>query len=542
MAISPLTPSLCELHLKVVQAALDCVDRLLRDLCQRDLPFGGKIMLLGGDFRQILPVMTETSAPEVVANTILNHYTMRNGIFAKYSLSENMRLKRDLRDSGNHREWLLQVGEGEVQAALQLHPLAIPLPRHLCMPAGQPVEDLVRWAYPDLAAKVIQAVSGDSPGAADAWFRERAILTPRNDEARRINEVVLNDLDASTEFISVSLDRIKDPEGEDSASFPEEFLHTLQPSGFPPHKLRLRAGAVVILLRNLDKGRGLCNGVRMLVLKTGPKILDVRVISGPAAGSRVFLPRIPFLSKEGEMPFLLRRRQFPVTLAWAMTIHKAQGQSLAVCGVLLERPVFTHGQLYVSASRATSAGGLKFWLGEEEGHGHDHEGDFADGPHTHNVVFRSIFELIACGSSGPTSGPAMVDTDPDQRQSSPSTQRAIDPSAVEAYVVHEGWQEFQEHEELKASEEDALHRRLNHPRFIETMHEDVPSCGAVLTIDSEVAGDLVQQSLDQRAQSLGFSASEWWEISQRPIVDQLSLLQSEEAPLTVGAASSGAGL
>ena len=46
------------------------------------------------------------------------------------------------------------------------------------------------------------------------------------------------------------------------------------------------------------------------------------------------------------------RRQFPIRLAFAMTINKAQGQSLKRVGIYLKRPVFAHGQLYVALSRA----------------------------------------------------------------------------------------------------------------------------------------------------------------------------------------------
>ena len=72
--------------------ALDCVDRLLRDLMGSKLPFGGKIIVLGGDFRQILPVVPRAHEAEIVANTILHHYTMHDGTFQKYTLTENMRL------------------------------------------------------------------------------------------------------------------------------------------------------------------------------------------------------------------------------------------------------------------------------------------------------------------------------------------------------------------------------------------------------------------------------------------------------------------
>ena len=52
-----------------------------------------------------------------------------------------------------------------------------------------------------------------------------------------------------------------------------------------------------------------------------------------------------------DLPFNFKRLQFQVRLAFAMTIYKAQGQSLEVCGLDLEQPCFSYGQLYVACSR-----------------------------------------------------------------------------------------------------------------------------------------------------------------------------------------------
>ena len=62
-------------------AALDCVDRLLRDLTGDSRPFGGKVILLGGDFRQLLPVVPGAHEPEIVANTVLHDYFCMKAIW-----------------------------------------------------------------------------------------------------------------------------------------------------------------------------------------------------------------------------------------------------------------------------------------------------------------------------------------------------------------------------------------------------------------------------------------------------------------------------
>ena len=116
-----------------------------------------------------------------------------------------------------------------------------------------------------------------------------------------------------------------------------------------------------MLLRNLDAAAGLVNGVRMTFVNALPRVLDCLILSGSARtrGQRVYIPRITLAPKLPDLPFVLRRRQFPVKLAWAMTINKAQGQSLAQVAVHLPSPVFSHGQLYVALSRAGASANIK---------------------------------------------------------------------------------------------------------------------------------------------------------------------------------------
>ena len=72
-------------------------------------------------------------------------------------------------------------------------------------------------------------------------------------------------------------------------------------------------------------------------------------MTGNAKGEDVFIPRIPLISQDLIVDF--KRLQFPVRLAYAITINKAQGQLLRVAGLQLTTPCFAHGQLYVAFSR-----------------------------------------------------------------------------------------------------------------------------------------------------------------------------------------------
>jgi len=137
--------------------------------------------------------------------------------------------------------------------------------------------------------------------------------------------------------------------------YPSEFLNTLTPNGLPPHVLKLKVGCPIILLRNIDPANGLCNGTRLVVRGFQRNTIDAEIVLGQHAGKRVFLPRIPLCPFDDEMfPFQFKRKQFLIRLSFAMTVNKSQGQTIPNVGVYLPDPVFSHGQLYVSMSRATA--------------------------------------------------------------------------------------------------------------------------------------------------------------------------------------------
>lgn len=90
--------------------------------------------------------------------------------------------------------------------------------------------------------------------------------------------------------------------------------------------------------------------------------LDCEVLTGASTGQRILIPRLNLKSSGTLLPFSLQRIQFPVILAFAMSINKSQGQSLKKVAPYLPQPVFSHGQLYVAASRTKSFDGLRYIL------------------------------------------------------------------------------------------------------------------------------------------------------------------------------------
>ena len=122
-------------------------------------------------------------------------------------------------------------------------------------------------------------------------------------------------------------------------------MNSLAPSGLPSHELVLKLNCPTILLRYIDPTKGLCNGTRLTCYAFQPNVIDAEIDVGDH-GKRVFIPRIPLKPYENaKFHFPFKRTQFPIRLSFAVTINKAQGQTLNFVGIYLPQSVFAHGHL-----------------------------------------------------------------------------------------------------------------------------------------------------------------------------------------------------
>ncbi|CAI0399977.1 unnamed protein product [Linum tenue] len=258
----------------------------------------------------------------------------------------------------------------------------IPIPP-VCLlpPSSEPTSTICDHIYTDFSRSYHQA----------SYLTARAIVTPTNKNVTEINDHMLERVRGKTHSY-FSADAIhsdsKDCQRLED-EYPPEFLNTLSFSGFPDHEIGLKIFAPVMLLRNLNPEIGLCNGTRIMVTYLTTYVIKGLIMGGAYAGSVVAIPRIVVNIDNRNWPFILKRRQFPVRLCYAMTINKSQGQTLDRVGVFLPKPVFSHGQLYVAVSRVRSAEGLKFLIENE---------DHIPAGYTRNIVYNETFDSLG-GSS-----------------------------------------------------------------------------------------------------------------------------------------------
>ena len=103
------------------------------------------------------------------------------------------------------------------------------------------------------------------------------VLATNNDDVDRINEMASRMLGGET-FNLDSFDRNLD---DIDVPYPVEVLNSIKQHGIPPHRISVRVGQPLIVMRNIDVGRGICNGTRVLLLQVMNELLKVRLLSGP---------------------------------------------------------------------------------------------------------------------------------------------------------------------------------------------------------------------------------------------------------------------
>ncbi|KAK9665931.1 hypothetical protein RND81_14G146800 [Saponaria officinalis] len=363
----------------VYKHAFEAVDRAFRDIMHFDDPtakyrvFGGKTVVLDGDFRHILPVVPRKGRVDIVDASISKSAQIWPHCNV-LKLKKNMRLTHGINEENaaelaEFTKWVLDIGDGKIPTTAKLgedEKTWISIPEDMLIEnTDDPIASIVEEVYPQLLEKYTDPL----------YLQERAILAPKNDNAEQVNNYILR-LIPGEEVISKSVDRIC-PLTKNASTmeniYPTVFLNSLKFQGLPNHEMHLKIGCPIIVLRNINQAKGLCNETRLTITKILSRIIEAKVLTGSNAGTIVSIPRIEMTPTDTTWPFTIKRRQFPIKVCFSMTINKSQGQTFEKVGVYLPEPVFSHGQFGLNISLPFS--------GVEEAYNRK----------TRNVVYKEIY-------------------------------------------------------------------------------------------------------------------------------------------------------
>jgi hypothetical protein len=219
---------------------------MLQDICSTSQSFSGITVVFGGDFQQTLPVVVKGSRPDVVQATLQCSNIWSNVDIIH--LRQNMRLHAN-DDSHAFAQWLLDIGHGRSTTGQN-------------MSTSITVPDAMHCRSENLLIQsVYDSMTDHSRVPPPDYFRDRAILAARNDDVRSLNSTILNHLTGNERmYCSADSYSIESPTEHENNNIPIEFLNSLNASGLPIAHLRLKIGCPIIILRNIDSKRGLCNG------------------------------------------------------------------------------------------------------------------------------------------------------------------------------------------------------------------------------------------------------------------------------------------
>ena len=207
----------------VPKKAFELVDKLIRDICNSDdIFFGNKLLILGGDYMQTLPVI-KYGTKEIIINETLkfSEYWEKFKIF---KLTKNMRNSDKIFSS-----FLLKIGNGSVKS------FEIP----------------ELWKTDDICSNIYGDIISPEEDLSD-----KIILSSHNEDIYKINNKILDKI-KSNRVIYYSIDNAKckgldNTESNIELKYPVEYLNSLVFPGFPVHKLVLKVNAIVMLIRNLS--------------------------------------------------------------------------------------------------------------------------------------------------------------------------------------------------------------------------------------------------------------------------------------------------
>lgn len=303
------------------RSIIEEVNRYLQIMMNSQRPFGGKVVIMCADFRECSPIakVSQTEPPE-------SHSLLFSALYNQmqhFTLHENLRFTYP-----TDYRWCLDIGSGAINEVY--------------------VPNECRVFNLDTLISSIYGHDYGSIPVDDTMGRSILAVSARG--ANDLNRECLNRL-FQTKYRCESINYFKKIDEEQRSRFyiMDNVMANL-PKYFPPNVLFVSENCPIMLRQAY---RGLAPGTRLIVRSVAVNKIIAEIGVGRRRGRLIniyrTLTRRVFAS--GNVQFI--RRQFPVSLAFALTINKAQGLEFKRLGVHFDSQVFSHGQMYVAFSRVS---------------------------------------------------------------------------------------------------------------------------------------------------------------------------------------------
>jgi hypothetical protein len=365
---------------------LDAASRLLND-------FSGKVLIMMGDCAQQPPVVNNGTEEEIVAAHMFQSRLWRTFEIFKFNI--NLRLSALQANVDNlsqdelhhfnaqraYADMLIDIGKNMLYESTQviLYGRSSKSLSHIWLPYVK---------YSSIESHVLQFLYPNGYNVFD--MISATILSATNDRVDYWNNIVqkLNNEQECTMFSADEFCEVDDENDHLTEMISDHVLERYDKNGVPPHALKLKIGDICMLMRTLSRKDKLCNNTRVIIKDIKRFRIRVQLLQ-PGVPIYYDVPRIRFIfTMRYGKGFKMMRTQFPLRLAYAITINRSQGQTTSRTVLDIYDQPFMHGQCYVAMSRVRHYNDIMIFCKDSDVFAL--EGEHMCGPIIHNVVYNDL--------------------------------------------------------------------------------------------------------------------------------------------------------
>jgi hypothetical protein len=325
------------------------------------------ILIIQGDKKQIAPVIERGTRQQIVDSSIYCSDLIKP--FQKINFTTNLRLIGNQEAAQiSYAQLLLEIANGThfkynneiINTVTELSPNGDDIlsgsTRIGLHSIGlfTSIEKCIFWLYPN--------------GFDPLNMHKTCILAVTNKQTQEWNAFIqnLNENSSQTLMSYDSFNEVDDPHDFLKNMVTEHVMNKFNDNQAPQHELVLKIDDICILLANVDKEVGLTKNTRVRIVQINTRFVRVVTLSD----THPVFANIPRFNFHIKIPFYksykILRRQFPLKLAYALTMNRSQGQEFEKLLVDLTVPPFTHGHLYVALSRIRKSENIKIFCNEDQ--------------------------------------------------------------------------------------------------------------------------------------------------------------------------------